>query len=161
MKTDCTKASGTPWSPKPNASHQETPLNLARKWARCLLSTGTRYWHITSARSGAAVLCGGTAAIPPNDRCASGYFAADHIGRTDPSATSTKKKYLARGSHSRFAFSRGNQLANDSNYGLAASIWTADGAKAHRWQANRAASHGSTAGLCEICALHLRLNQAV
>ena len=84
---------------------------------------------------GATVLCGGGAAEAPNDRCREGYFVQPTILEgLGPSCNINQEEIfgpvitLQRFSTEAEALN----LANDSTYGLAATIWTQDAQKAHR-----------------------------
>lgn len=89
----------------------------------------------TAKQLGGKVLCGGAAASAPNDRCAQGYFIQPTIleGLDAHCAVNQEEIFgpvitLQRFSNEEEAIA----LANASNYGLAATIWTQDLARAHR-----------------------------
>jgi aminomuconate-semialdehyde/2-hydroxymuconate-6-semialdehyde dehydrogenase len=92
--------------------------------------------YIESAKSqGATVLCGGAAAPAPNDRCAKGYFVQPTIleGLGPDCSINQEEIFGPVITLQRFTSeAEAIKLANDSAYGLAATIWTADAAKAHR-----------------------------
>lgn len=84
---------------------------------------------------GARILCGGVAAPAPNDRCTSGYFVQPTIleGLGPDSSINQEEIFGPVITLQRFSSEAdGIALANDSAYGLAATIWTTDAAKAHR-----------------------------
>ncbi len=92
--------------------------------------------YIESAKAqGATVLCGGDAAPAPNDRCENGYFVQPTIleGLGPECSINQEEIFGPVITLQRFSSeSEAIRLANDSIYGLAATIWTADAAKAHR-----------------------------
>ena len=89
----------------------------------------------TAKELGATVLCGGAAAPAPNERCSQGYFIQPTIleGLDEQCAVNQEEIFgpvitLQRFSNEEEAIA----LANASNYGLAATIWTQDLSRAHR-----------------------------
>ncbi len=84
---------------------------------------------------GATVLCGGGAAPAPNDRCKSGYFVQPTILEgLGPECNINQEEIFGPVITLQRFFSETEAiaLANDSVYGLAATIWTENLSKAHR-----------------------------
>ena len=86
-------------------------------------------------KAGGEILCGGSVASPPNARCNNGFFIQPTIIEgLGPSCEINQEEVfgpvitLQRFSNEKQAI----ELANDSQYGLAATIWTQDLSKAHR-----------------------------
>lgn len=90
---------------------------------------------IAQARAeGATVLCGGAAVHLPG-RCANGWFVAPTVLEGLPNAAATNQTEIFGPVVSLIPFedeAEAVALANDSHYGLAASLWTQNLSRAHR-----------------------------
>jgi aminomuconate-semialdehyde/2-hydroxymuconate-6-semialdehyde dehydrogenase len=92
--------------------------------------------HIQKAQEeGARLLCGGSSAAAPNDRCANGYFVQPTIFENAEVSSQINQEEVFGPVITLQRFQNENeaiQLANSTIYGLACTIWTQDIARAHR-----------------------------
>ncbi len=92
--------------------------------------------HIQSATSeGAALLCGGGIANPPNERCKNGYYIQPTIFENAGASAKINQEEVFGPVITLQRFHSENDaimLANSSVYGLACTIWTQDIGKGHR-----------------------------
>ena len=85
--------------------------------------------------AGGTILCGGDAAEAPNERCRNGFFVQPTIIEGLGPKCEINQEEVFGPVITLQSFrdeEEAIQLANDSQYGLAATIWTQDIAKAHR-----------------------------
>ena len=86
-------------------------------------------------KAGGEILCGGSVASPPNTRCNNGFFIQPTIIEGLGPSCEINQEEVFGPVITLQSFSNEKQaieLANDSQYGLAATIWTQDLSKAHR-----------------------------
>ena len=92
--------------------------------------------HIQKAQEeGARLLCGGSTAKAPNDRCANGYFIPPTVFENAGVSSQINQEEVFGPVITLQRFhneSEAIQLANSTIYGLACTIWTQDVARAHR-----------------------------
>ncbi len=92
--------------------------------------------HIELAQSeGGQLLCGGGTASAPNDRCKDGFFVAPTVFENlGPNCQLNQQEVFGPVITLQRFYSEDEaiQLANATEYGLAATIWTTDLKKAHR-----------------------------
>jgi aminomuconate-semialdehyde/2-hydroxymuconate-6-semialdehyde dehydrogenase len=92
--------------------------------------------HIALARrEGGSVLCGGGPPGPVNERCKNGYFIQPTVIVDLPMDCRTNQEEIFGPVVTIAPFSSEDQavaLANETSYGLAATVWTQNLARAHR-----------------------------